>query len=44
MTTITAAELEEYLSELLAVESEWQDDEEIDCVIGKIAEMMEDEQ
>ena len=43
MTTITAAELEEYLSELLALESEWQDDEEIDCVIGKIAEMMEDE-
>ena len=35
------AELETYLAALLAVESEWQDDEEIDHVIGVIAEMME---
>ena len=42
MTTIT--ELEEYLAALLSVESDWQDDEEIDHVIGVIAEMMEDEQ
>ena len=30
------AELETYLAALLDVESEWQDDEEIDYVIGKI--------
>ena len=42
MTTLT--ELETYLAELMAVESDWQDDEEIDHVIGKIAEIMENEQ